>query len=89
MEQGENQSADSFVVPSSDNNESEGNCTGLVAARFSKSHIILNAYITQKREEGKTMQQRKMHGTKYLFILYRDLLWSLKLCSKAATSFLT
>lgn len=58
MEQGENQSADSFVVSSSDNNELEGNCTGLVAARFLKSHIILNAYITQKLEEGKTLQHR-------------------------------
>lgn len=43
MEQGENQSAGSFVVSSSDNNELEGNCTGLVAARFLKSHIIVNA----------------------------------------------
>jgi hypothetical protein len=78
MEQGENQSADNLVVSSSDNNELEGNCTGLVAARFSKSHIIVNTYITQKRDEGKTLQQRKMHATKYLFTVYRDLFMVLK-----------
>ena len=48
------------LVSSSDNNELEGNCTGLVAARFSKSHIIVN--VTEKRgRKNSTTKKNAWH----------------------------
>jgi len=69
MEQGENQSADN-LVSSSDNNELEGNCTGLVAARFSKSHIIVN--VTEKRGRKNSTTKKNAWHLIFVYTLQRS-----------------